>query len=313
MIIRPSEPRDRDAILRLIEENGFNPRDATTWDALGMLAMSAWEDGDLVGAIPLEPRTLQVGGGQSVPTIHETVVAVRPEFRGKGIGSRLQQAILEHRPAGAVLATVFREDPPSGAYRWYLRNGFAPAMHIVSWFLDEPQACGESTDWNVFDPATSELDWNAVETLWRNSKASIGGLINRRHRPLRQWLQCHPYRQSYDFRVILCTEENRFSGYALLGIGTMHSQTVRADVLEFFASGGSEQSASQLLKCIFECAWRNGLRPVRWPLSVADPLTRDARSAGMIARWEFDMLVRKLDNSVQPITDNWCYSGADYA
>ena len=98
--IRFSGPGDRDALLQFIRDMGFNARDAATWDQLGMCAATAWRSGTLVGAIPLEPRWLQIDPGVVVPTVHVTTTAVAPELRGQGTGSRLQAAILEHPPNG---------------------------------------------------------------------------------------------------------------------------------------------------------------------------------------------------------------------
>src|SRR2546421_690610 len=106
LTIRPAQDADRDMLLGFIEEMGFNPRDAATWDGLQMQAMTAWQGDKLIGAIPLEPRPLQAAPGTVVPSIHETVVAIRPEFRGSGIGTKLQQAIFDAPPNNAALVTV---------------------------------------------------------------------------------------------------------------------------------------------------------------------------------------------------------------
>src|SRR5205814_5271480 len=126
--VRRSTPVDRDAILAFIARMGFNPRDAVTWDGLNMWSMTAWHDDRLVGAISVEPRLLKISATQSVRALHETVVAVDPEFRSGGLGTRLQQALFEQAAGEAECVTVFREDPTSPAYRWYLKNGFTRAM-----------------------------------------------------------------------------------------------------------------------------------------------------------------------------------------
>src|SRR3954470_19961683 len=91
--IRLARPDDRDRILDFIHQMGFNPRDTVTWDTLQMTAMTAWTGDELIGAIPLEPRPLQLAPGNVVTTLHQTAVAVHPDYRGKGIGTRLQRAL----------------------------------------------------------------------------------------------------------------------------------------------------------------------------------------------------------------------------
>ncbi len=200
--IRLSTPADTDAILKFIEENGFNPRDKITWVGLQMGAMTAWVGERLIGAIPFEPRTLRISATETIQSIHETVVAVDPEFRGSGIGSQLQQALADDTSAGAKLITVFREEPESAAYRWYLKNKFAPAMNIRSWLcFDSAKIAVQSPERNVDD----------VERL---RAINHGGMIDRHTRPLNDWLSVHPYRNRYQFHKI--TVE---SGYALLGVG----------------------------------------------------------------------------------------------
>ncbi len=232
--IRISGAEDRDRILQFIEESGVNPRHAVTWDALQMCAMTAWLGGDLIGAIPLELRVLQVAPGVTVPTVHETVVSVSPNFRAGGIGLRMQQAIFAMRPAEAVLVTVFRGDETSGAYRWYRKSGFEPVMHIESWFLEDPGYSADGSLIQVFELGDEGIDWSAMARLWHAAYVTTyGGFVDRQTRPLQKWLSVHPYRKRYEFKV-LCSHDQggTLQAYALVGIGTMHSETTRVDILE---------------------------------------------------------------------------------
>lgn len=302
MIIRPSQPADRDRILRFIEEMGFNPRDARTWDGLRMCAMTAWEGDELIGALPLEPRVIQSEEGP-IETVHETVVAVRPESRNRGIGSALQEALFDSPPGGAMLASVFREDPNSPAYRWYIRNGFVPAMRIESWFKGEPRSSDERMEREVWECSDPRIDWQCVEESWDRMMGAAGGVISRRQRPLRKWLEVHPYLRRYQFLILIAPSV----GYALLGVGKMHSETTRVDVLELC---GAEPS--WILKCVEQFAARNNHHPIRWPLAKSDPLREVAQAQKMTSGWSFDMLVRPL-NGARPKTDKWRYAGTDYA
>src|SRR5688500_5707215 len=91
--IRHAQKEDREPVLDFIRAMGFNPRDAVTWDGLHMTAVTAWAGSELVGAIPLEARPFQLAPGTVVTTLHQTAVAVHPDYRGRGVGSQLQAAL----------------------------------------------------------------------------------------------------------------------------------------------------------------------------------------------------------------------------
>jgi GNAT superfamily N-acetyltransferase len=318
VIIRPSEPADRDALLAFIAEMGFNPRDAATWDGLKMLAMTAWDGHDLIGAIPLEPRTLQMESDQWVPIVHETVVAVRPEFRGKGLGSQLQQAIADAPPRGAKLATVFREEPDSPTYRWYASSGFAPVIHVDSWFIDNPSEVATRDDFEFLPAEECDDRWPSIEKIRRQVLSQSPGLLSRRQRPLKPWLEIHPYRSRYAFHFVTVRQGADLSACALVGVGAMHSQTTRVDILEFCVIDNEPALSRQLLDAVITCAARSGWHPIRWPLASSDPLTQIAAEAGFIARWGFDMLAKPLDASARNIMpaiggSHGRYAGIDYA
>ncbi len=297
--IRLSRPEDRDALLSFIERMGFNPRDAATWDGLKMCAMTAWEGAELVGAIPLEPRVVRLGRERKAKALHQTVVAVAEGHRGAGLGSRMQDEIARLAPDGAEFLSVYREEPESPAYRWYAKTGFRPAMHIDSWFCDEPEGKSAGVE---FSSAREGLD--GLEASWRRWADESAGLIDRGSRPLSRWLAVHPYRGRYDFVLARAGE-----AYALLGVGTMHSDTQRVDILELVAGPGGE---GVLLGAIKGWAAGSSLRPIRWPLAEDDPMEAAAAAHEFEPRWGFDYLVKPLGGLVLP-DGQWRYAGIDYA
>jgi GNAT superfamily N-acetyltransferase len=312
--IRWSRPGDRDAILTFVQQMGFNPRDAVTWDALDMQAMTAWQGGNLIGAIPIEPRVLRITPTQSIPTAHETVVAVHPDHRANGIGSAMQQAIAAAPAAGARLLTVFREEPQSPAYRWYLKNGFTPIMHIDSWFCEAQASPDEDLElYRAHDP---RLDYEVLHKLWLAATAESAGFVDRRHRPLDQWLAVHPYRARYQFYILLHRRpDNSIAGYALLGVGQMHSPTDRIDILDLVSP---ENDPLRLITASQRLSVKKSWRPIRWPLAAQDPQTTIAQQSGFEKKWSFDMLARAISPSdssffLPPSSlENWRYAPIDY-
>jgi GNAT superfamily N-acetyltransferase len=321
IFIRPAAPRDRDAILDFVRRMGFNARDAVTWDGLRMTAMTAWRGDQLIGAIPVEPRPLLIGGGRAVTTLHQTVVAVDPQYRGGGIGSMLQVALAANPPVPAELTTVFREEPESPAYRWYRRTGFSPAMHIDSWFVDSPaetEPAPSAPQFGITTVAADEAgpaDFAVNDALWSKVlQHSGGGFVNRAGRPLAAWLPVHPYRRQYRFLLLTLPSEARgIQGYALLGVGRMHSKTERVDILDLV--GTVPAVYARLAHEVLCWAKRSGCAPVRWPLSTSDAdAIEAAERAGFEKRWGFDLLIKPLGATRLDPADlaKWRYAGVDY-
>jgi GNAT superfamily N-acetyltransferase len=311
--IRLARTDERGQILRFVETMGFNPRDQETWDGLGMLAMSAWRAGELIGVIPIEPRPLRVATGRTARCAHETVVAVHPAHRAQGIGSAMQAQLLESLRGRAQFLSVFREEPDSAAYRWYVQNGFQPAMHVDSWFCEPQDSARAESAVDVFDVADERTPWELVESIWRAARESGGGFVDRGERPLKRWLAVHPYRHRYTFTLVV-ERRGRASAYALCGVGSMHSDSPRLDILELCSTVDADGTA-RLLDGVLQHARSINCTATRWPLAVHDPNVQVAREAGFVNKWGFDMLVRPLTDEVDlnpQVTSTWRYAGVDY-
>jgi GNAT superfamily N-acetyltransferase len=312
--IRLARGDERGQILNFVEAMGFNPRDHVTWDGLEMFAMSAWHGGQLIGAIPLEPRPLRIAPQQTVWSAHETVVAVHPDHRNHGIGSAMQEALFTLLSGDAQFVSVFREDPETPAYRWYLKNGFRPAMRIDSWFFEQSRGDGIPPI-DLYDPAEGRVPWDLIEEIWQTARQTGGGFVDRTERPLRSWLEVHPYRHRYQFTLAVERgRQGRPPGYALFGIGTMHSESPRLDILELLSTGDPD-STRWLLDAVLQTPRPKNCTTTRWPLATHDPNTQLARDAGFINKWSFDMLVRPLiaDFDLSPeATAAWRYASIDY-
>jgi GNAT superfamily N-acetyltransferase len=314
--IRTARKEDRDPILDFIRAMGFNPRDAVTWDGLHMTAVTAWAGAELVGAIPLEPRPLQVAPGRVVTTLHQTAVAVHPDYRGRGVGSRLQAALKAEPPVAAHLTTVFREEPQSPAYRWYVQSGFTAVMHIDSWFLNDPKADDAllpPPEYRMREPIVDAS--GPLDALWRKARGDrFAGFVDRTRRPLAPWLAVHPYRSRYDFRLAtLPNKAGDLAGYALLGVGRLHSDTIRADILELIAD--SPLSRADTVRAVLAAAAANGWQPVRWPIAASDGESVElASQLGFEKRWGFDLLAKPLNGFSLDGLDfsRWRYASVDY-
>jgi GNAT superfamily N-acetyltransferase len=294
--IRLSTPADRDVILAFIERMGFTPRDAVTWDGLKMVAITAWSGERLIGAIPLEPRELRISSDKIIRVVHETAVAVEESFRSLGVGSRMQAAIAEQRPEGAEMVTVFREGLETPAYRWYRRCGFSPLMHIKYWTSKEPIVSGGGVE--IWAADSSSAPWEKFDVA-RSPGRTIRGL--------RKWLDVHPYRKRYQFWIL----RDELGTVALLGTGKLHSEIVRADVMDFVVSESGTMES--LLRAVNSAAVEKEWPIVRVPMAGNDPGVAAARLLGFEVGWTFDMLGKSLSPEIDlSRLSGWRYAGIEF-
>jgi hypothetical protein len=153
------------------------------------------------------------------------------------------------------------------------------------------------------------VDHTHVEALWRARRGErAGGFLNRRERPLSQWLPVHPYRSRYRYYLLV-----RPAGYVLVGVGKLHSVTDRVDVLELVsdgAPGGAEER--ELLLGVVAAAREAGWQPVRWALAATDPAVTIVRDLGFRHGFSFDFMVKPLAPLPPTDTAAWRYSAIDY-
>lgn len=320
MEIREADEGEIDEVLAFIVANGFNARDRTSWDGLGLRAATAWDGGRLVGAVPYQPRTIELGDGRGLVVAHETTVAVDESRRGHGLGSRLQEHLADARPAGIEALSVYREKPESGAHRWYRANGFEPVVHLTSWFVHDPIARAAGTAAQRLDvaPADEHPAIDEVAALRAQAFASGGGFV-RRDRPLDELLAVHAYRHRYRFLVgTLAADDGSLRAHCVLGVGKLHSEHDRLDVLEFARHAPDDDESVRLVADdLTALAAAQRWEPVRWALAEGDPAAAEVRTLGWEPGWDFDHLVRPLHGApsvpeLRALASSWRYQTLDY-
>ncbi len=158
--VRPATSDDADFIGEMLAEAAHEPevevatdnpdlaRYVEGWGREGDLGFLADRDGELVGAAWLRLLTGENRGfgyvGDETP---ELAVAVRPEFRGEGIGTMLLGRLLEAAKARHPSASLsVRRDNP--ALRLYERMGF------------EAVEGSQSENWTGGESVIMELNFN---------------------------------------------------------------------------------------------------------------------------------------------------------
>ena len=132
-------------------------------------------------------------------------------------------------------------------------------------------------------------------------------MVDQRERPLESWIAVHPYRNRYTFDVIPLGER----GYAVIGIGALHSDAARLDVLDLVAANAMDARA--LLDLCVAYARAREIVTVRVALAEADPHARIAAGLGMTAGWNFDLLIRPIDPALSFDASGWRYATIDFA
>jgi predicted N-acetyltransferase YhbS len=133
MLIRPETPSDFTAIHALIsaafqtaphaagDEPEFVGRMRASRDYLPQLAMVLERRRMLIGYLMLTRQALETTSGQ-FPLLHLAVVAIQPDWQGRGLGSALVRHSLLQAAALGHSAVSVVGDPD-----WYSRFGFASA------------------------------------------------------------------------------------------------------------------------------------------------------------------------------------------
>ena len=131
MEIRKFRHSDLGDVLALLKRSDNTSRSETTWLENQMTGMLAFEKSKLIGAIPLEPRTLMIGEGQNIKSLWVSGAHVDPEYRRQGIGSKLVSQVEENFVEYHGIF-AYRPDENSPAFKWYSRLGFQVLLPIVS-------------------------------------------------------------------------------------------------------------------------------------------------------------------------------------
>lgn len=310
--LRWARPEDQPAIRAFLEAVGFVVRPPQTWSALGMSAATAWRDGRLLGAIPLEPRRLKVGAACCLRCLQQTTVAVDPALRGQGIGSALQDFIADRVGDQADALAVYREEPESAGYRWYRSNGFQPVQRLWIWSRraassDKAELPLKCEPWDAPDVPLAKF-----EALRQNASAQSCGLaIPREDRPLVDWLPVHPYVLARRFEIAWQAEP---LSYALLG----RAEDGSVDILEIESEATGRDALEDLLTSLCHSAASRGSPQFRMMLAESDDAAIAAvQAAGFERLSSMNLLMKPLAAGLSLDFDaadrsRWRHQAIDY-
>ena len=104
----------------------------------------AIEAGRVVGEIPLHIRRFVLRPGVSVRVAFEHCVCVDESMRGRGVGTRIQDAIKQFMRDRVEVLTVYRGGERTPAYNHYDKNGLTDCCYVRSWTHAAPGEVAEA-------------------------------------------------------------------------------------------------------------------------------------------------------------------------
>ena len=308
--LRWAELADQPVLRAFLDRMGFVSRPPETWQALDMSAATAWQGDALVGAIPLEPRRLKLGADCHWRCLQQTTVAVAPELRGQGLGGALQDFLADALAERADAATVFREQPESAGYRWYLANGFRLLQRL--WIWAGTPAAGEAEPLACRPWRDAAVPLDRIEALRRHlSMAGQGLILPCEDRSLADWLPVHPYAAARRFEIAWQAEP---FAYALLGL----VDGDRLELLEIGCEAQTSEGLHTLLAGLAPLASQRGVGQVRCILAETDREASEAlQKLGFEREFAMDLLAKPLGEgpAQQPDSNDrahWRHQAIDY-
>ena len=109
------------------------------WRDMNCTAVVAWEDGEMIGCIPLQFRRQKIMHNVSIPVVYENAVGVAADRRSRGIGTKMIDEAADFIRNRADALMVVRGGEQSDGYRFYRKSGHSDLMYVSS-FTKEPES-----------------------------------------------------------------------------------------------------------------------------------------------------------------------------
>ena len=179
LVCREYCPEDTADVLE-VRNPTFGPLSEEDWDRYcpGMTAGMAYLDGEVVGAIPLDQRDFLLAPHLSVPVAFENCVAVKEEYRSRGIGTAIIAAAREFMADRCDLLMVYRGGERSTGYRFYHKTGHRDLLYLAEVRWDPPS--GLSSDGERADIEVLHNRQDEILSVYRSTYGPYGGHAPRR-------------------------------------------------------------------------------------------------------------------------------------
>ncbi|MFH2058514.1 MAG: GNAT family N-acetyltransferase [Pseudomonadota bacterium] len=292
MKIKRFEDEDLPKLFELINRSISTNRSHDTWH--NMTAVLSSEGDNLIGAIPLEKRTLSFGADKYEDVLWVSAAHVDPEYRSQGIGRKMDQKIKEFFYPDYIGTFVYREDEKSRAYNWYKQLGFCEIVPIVS-VNKKVTKTGDVDDYLIINSkADVEKNQRRIYQCFNHNTKRYSGFPNRHENFWTEKLSSHYYKDSYQYCMILLFDGDDLSGYSFLGQTDLRDDIKRFDILEFITPD-NDLVRKQLFTAINNQASQNNLDEIRIQLTTQDPHLKWFQSVGFSERWNTNVMGKLYD------------------
>ena len=296
MEIRPFTPVDLDQVLDLIKRSDSTDRSESTWLQNNLTGMLAFDNKKLIGAIPLEPRNFSLGYGKTIKTLWVTGAHVDPQFRSKGIGTRLNEKIREAFSPEYQAIFVYRDIDNNPAYRWYSRLEYHPLLPVLGF--------GRKVTLRQIDfPFSFYANLEDIQDIevqlyqcYEKNCGQFGGCPRRHENFWLEKISAHYYKEYYKYSLLTIAGEKGIESYALLGETAFRDNIQRFDILELCAPD-SNTAREKLFCAAIKVAEQFNLEELRIQLSYQDPAIRWVQHNG----FEFKRRTYILGHLFDPI------------
>ncbi len=287
----------------------YTPADAE--DLLGIrnaifppLTLSQWREGEksntaslaylgdeIVGAIPMEFRDIQLAPGAVVSTIFEHAVGTREDMRSKGIGSGMIAAAREFLQDRVDVIMVYRGAERSPGYKFYDKTGHVDLLYLrtCTW---EP-AAGRGGDCAVGGLDEFLGDAEAVASVFAEMFAGHGGF------PYRTGPEYWPMAMARGIYHVLPQQAHYIryprtgdlQGYIMVGERTGERADQPLQVQDAAATGPG--ALEECLRALGNLASDLG-KPVTWMLSSEHPCLQAALDIGFVPQLRHMMIMGQV-------------------
>lgn len=189
------------------------------WDAMGCTAVLARRRegrrgaGKLMGAIPLQFRTLVLRPGASIPVVFENAVGVAEGARGRGIGTAMIEEAARFIRDRADALFVIRGGERSDGYRFYRKTHHGDLLFLDTLTLPKPRGADNDVEVLLWDECAA-LEKQLLP-IFRSCYGRYGDYWHREKGYFAQIVASHVYRND-DCRLLIARARGgRIQGYAV--------------------------------------------------------------------------------------------------
>ena len=310
--IKLYEKSNLKSIIDLIQASDHSNRDEMSWLSNNMTAILAFDNHELIGAIPFEQHIMKKSQNIFTDSLWVTAAYIKPNYRSKGIGSLMDGMIKKLYPEKKSVF-VMRHDEGSSAYRWYKKNGYKVLSEVISLRMKVCDYAQKfSNNYEIISEFEKIKDISKKLLLSFNHHNNL--YFNYPKRNLMSWtdrLKNHYYNKNYEYSIITNSSKYDLFNFALLGITSIKDNILRIDILELSCVKKLNEF-NNLINSIFEFANLKNINEIRVQVALDDYLHHFFCQMGFSQRWKTNLMIKLLSDELELNSNNTRFFQVDY-